>query len=113
MDPTGYICSEWTLDKQENVLKRGLEYERSSTLTSIPTQIPPKDRATWVTEVKVHSENITFSQNCEDQVTKTRQTFITPFHALTLEKVNNDADGDYFTVQEDFYLVLNKMLRDK
>lgn len=55
MDPTGYICSEWTLDKQENVLKRGLEYERSSTLISIPTQIPPKDTATWVTEVKVRA----------------------------------------------------------
>ncbi|KAK9943341.1 hypothetical protein M0R45_008951 [Rubus argutus] len=113
MDASGYICSERAPDKRGKALAQGLEYERSLPLISIPIQIPSKDRVTWVTEVEVHSGYFTFSQNPEDQVIKTCRTYGVPFQAHTLERVNNDTEGDSFAVQEDFYPVLYKMLRNK
>lgn len=113
MDATGRIRAERALDTHGKVLEEGLEYTRSSLLSSVPVHVPSNSRVTWVTEVEVHSGYLTFNQSSEDQVIKTCRAYGARFRAHTLEKVNNDADGDSFTFQENFYPVLYKMLEDK
>lgn len=113
MDATGRIRAERALDTHGKVLEQGLEYTRSSLLNSILVHVPSNSRVTWVTEVEVHSGYLTFDQSSEDQVIKTCRAYGARFRAHTLEKVNNDADGDSFTFQENFYPVLYKMLEDK
>lgn len=113
MDAHGYICAERALDKRGRVVTEGPEYKRSSSLCSVQIDAPTKDHVSWVSAVNVHSGFLTFCHDSEDQAIKTSRTFGARFTAHTLEKVNNDEDGDSFVHQENFYPILYKMLNRK
>jgi hypothetical protein len=100
-------------DKIVRKLASRLEYKRSLPLSSILVDVSPNDKITLVSEVSVNSGFLTFSQDSEDQVIKTCRTYGAKFRAHTLEKVNNDEDGDIFNFEENFYPVLHKMLSNK
>lgn len=113
MDALGRILSEPAPDKSVRKQASRLEYKRSLPSSSILIDVSPNEKITLVSEVSVNSGFLTFSQGSEDQVIKTCRTYGAKFQAHTLEKVNNDEDGDIFNFEEIFYPVLHKMLNNK
>ncbi|KAL6215958.1 hypothetical protein ACLB2K_015384 [Fragaria x ananassa] len=113
MDAQGYVCTEKALNKRGQMLSEGPEYRRSSTMSTVQADAPVKDIVSWVTEAQVNSGYLTFCQDSEDSAIKTSRTYGARFVAFTLEKVNNEEEGDSFAHQENFYPILYKMLNRK
>lgn len=82
-------------------------------MSTVQADAPVKDIVSWVTEAQVNSGYLTFCQNSEDSAIKTSRTYGARFVAFTLEKVNNEEEGDSFAHQENFYPILYKMLNRK
>ena len=111
MDTHGRLSAEKPLDRNMNVCIRGLEYTRSSSLSSVRVVVPPEKRVSLVVEAEVYSGYLTFIQDSEHEVIKTCRIHLPSSKVITLEKVTNVVDGDSFIPEDKFYPMLIYMLK--